>query len=273
MSNRDYDYDKDREGDYGYDRNRYGSRGRNTDWSRPDLPWLRQRNAGDEAEQRSFGGHGYGEDYGSRRYGTGYRNEDYERGSGNRGYGYGSGYGEGFERSGRYSGSHERDYPTNYESWSPDQGYGWRNRGYEGDDWQRQGSSGRYGNRDWRGQNWQGSGTGEYSRWQGQSQNWQNRGRFSGMGPEGYQRSDDRIKEDINDRLTQHGDIDASHINVQVNNGDVTLTGDVDDRWMKRMAEDVAESVSGVKDVRNELKTGHAEHRNQGQRGQMQQAA
>ena len=85
--------------------------------------------------------------------------------------------------------------------------------------------------------------------------------------------ADDRIREDINDRLTEHGEIDASHIEVQVNSGVVTLSGDVDDRFMKRMTEGVVESVPGVKDVRNELKTGHAEHRNQSNRGQQMQAA
>lgn len=41
---------------------------------------------------------------------------------------------------------------------------------------------------------------------------------------------------------------------VKVSSGVVTLTGTVDDRNAKRMAEDVAESVSGVQEVQNQLK-------------------
>lgn len=81
-----------------------------------------------------------------------------------------------------------------------------------------------------------------------------NRGRYSGVGPRGYRRSDERIKDDINDRLTWHGDLDASDIEVDVRDGIVTLTGTVDDRYQKRMAENLAENVSGVEDVNNQLK-------------------
>jgi len=79
-------------------------------------------------------------------------------------------------------------------------------------------------------------------------------GRFSGRGPKGYQRSDDRIREDVCERLTQHPEIDAVDIEIQVKNGEVTLMGTVDRRDEKRLAEDVAESVSGVKDVHNQLR-------------------
>jgi len=79
-------------------------------------------------------------------------------------------------------------------------------------------------------------------------------GQHSGKGPKGYQRSDDRIREEVSDRLTEHGDIDASELEVQVNNGEVTLSGFVDDRQQKRMAEDIAEQISGVKDVHNQLR-------------------
>jgi hypothetical protein len=79
-------------------------------------------------------------------------------------------------------------------------------------------------------------------------------GRYVGMGPRGYRRSDERIEDDINDRLTWHGDIDATDIQVNVKDGIVTLTGSVDSRRAKRMAEDVAESVSGVLDVNNQLR-------------------
>ena len=79
-------------------------------------------------------------------------------------------------------------------------------------------------------------------------------GRFVGLGPKGWTRSDERIKEDICERLTAHGDIDASDIEVEVKDGEVTLGGTVTDRRTKRMAEDEADHVSGVKDVHNRIK-------------------
>jgi Flp pilus assembly secretin CpaC len=56
------------------------------------------------------------------------------------------------------------------------------------------------------------------------------------------------------ERLTQHAEVDASEIDIQVSNGDVTLTGSVDDRNQKRMAEDIAENISGVREVHNQLR-------------------
>lgn len=81
-------------------------------------------------------------------------------------------------------------------------------------------------------------------------------GRHKGKGPRNYRRSDDRILEDINERLTEDADVDASDIDVSVKNGEVTLSGRVDDRQAKRKAEDIADSVTGVTHVENRLKTG-----------------
>jgi hypothetical protein len=80
------------------------------------------------------------------------------------------------------------------------------------------------------------------------------RGEHSGRGPRGYRRSDERIREDINDRLTDHDEIDAEDIDVKVSDGEVTLTGTVDSRWTKRMAEDAVYEVSGVSEVTNQLR-------------------
>jgi hypothetical protein len=77
---------------------------------------------------------------------------------------------------------------------------------------------------------------------------------FRGRGPKGFQRSDERVRELVSERLEDHDAIDASDIEVTVNGGEVTLSGTVDDRRTKRLAEDVAESVAGVKDVHNNLK-------------------
>jgi hypothetical protein len=79
-------------------------------------------------------------------------------------------------------------------------------------------------------------------------------GRFAGRGPKGYRRSDERIREEVNEELTRHPEIDASEIEVNVENGEVTLTGKVGDRHQKRLAEDLAERCSGVNDVHNQLK-------------------
>jgi len=75
-----------------------------------------------------------------------------------------------------------------------------------------------------------------------------------GRGPKGYRRSDERILEDVNDRLTDDPHIDASEIDVSVSNREVTLNGTVNSRFEKRHAEDLAESVSGVSHVQNNLR-------------------
>ena len=79
-------------------------------------------------------------------------------------------------------------------------------------------------------------------------------GRFFGKGPKGYTRSDERIKEQVSDKLEEHGEIDASEITVDVKQGEITLEGTVPDRWMKRLAEDVAEECPGVKQVHNRIR-------------------
>ncbi|HWU64414.1 MAG TPA: BON domain-containing protein [Ensifer sp.] len=75
-----------------------------------------------------------------------------------------------------------------------------------------------------------------------------------GRGPKGYLRSDGRINEDVHDRLTDHPRLDASDISVTVEDGEVTLSGFVRRRGDKRIAEDCAESVMGVKNVQNNLR-------------------
>lgn len=85
------------------------------------------------------------------------------------------------------------------------------------------------------------------------------RGSFAGRGPRNYKRSDERIIEEINEMLTRHSSIDADDINVEVKDGEVTLSGSVPDRRMKHLAEDVAEGCFGVKDVTNNLRVKRAE--------------
>jgi osmotically-inducible protein OsmY len=75
-----------------------------------------------------------------------------------------------------------------------------------------------------------------------------------GKGPKGYERSDDRIHDEICERLTRHPLIDASLMDVSVKNREVTLTGEVLDRRMKHMAEDVVDEVFGVREIHNNLR-------------------
>ena len=77
-----------------------------------------------------------------------------------------------------------------------------------------------------------------------------------GKGPKDYKRSDERIREDVSDRLSDDHHIDASEIDIKVSGSEVTLTGTVDSKEMKRRAEDIAESVSGVTNVQNQLRVG-----------------
>jgi len=79
-------------------------------------------------------------------------------------------------------------------------------------------------------------------------------GTHRGKGPKNYGRSDNRIYDDINDYLSEDSFVDASDIEVRVTNGEVTLMGSVDSRADKRRAEDIAESVSGVKNIENRLR-------------------
>jgi hypothetical protein len=104
------------------------------------------------------------------------------------------------------------------------------------------GSVGTYGSTRNRGYEWR------------SSEGWRVPGPYTGRGPKGYQRSDERIREDVSDRLTAHGRIDASDIELRVQGAEVTLIGFVDSREAKRAAEDLAEDVPGVREVHNQLR-------------------
>lgn len=253
----DYGYSGGGRQDYGRSGSWRGSQGNwgpeNTsqrDWSRRggQMDWER----GMGSQQGNFqGGRGYGQtDWGGNQQdwsqggGMGYGQTDWrgqQSGYGNQGFG-GQGYGnQGYGNQG-FGG----------------QGFG--NQGFGGQGFGNQGLSERgmgrsfgssYGQQEW-GQG-TGSGYGQ-SDWGSSRQDWMRQGPHSGKGPQGYKRSDERIKEDISERLAQHGQLDASGITVQVKEGEVTLTGTVDSRQAKRLAEDIVESCSGVGDVQNQLR-------------------
>jgi hypothetical protein len=82
--------------------------------------------------------------------------------------------------------------------------------------------------------------------------------RVVGKAPKGYQRSDERIREDICERL-MHSPYDASNVEISVNRGEVTLTGTVRQRAEKWGIEDLAEAVLGVNDVHNRIRVDRGE--------------
>jgi hypothetical protein len=84
---------------------------------------------------------------------------------------------------------------------------------------------------------------------------WYERNSRGGQGkaPKGYTRSDARIREDVCERL-MYSPYDASDVEINVANGEVTLTGIVRRRADKWGIEDVAESVLGVHDVHNQIR-------------------
>lgn len=176
------------------------------------------------------GGYGGGSGFDAERLGVG-------RGSGQRGGSDGRGGTSEWrtydQDAGVRTGGH--DQHMGYRGGS---GHGSQSMGYQSsygppphgtqDDWQRHGSSEPHVHR----------GTGPHR----------------GKGPVGYQRSDERIRELVSEALTDDDQIDASQIHVSVKDGEVTLSGIVEDRRTRREAEDCVASVSGVRDVQVQLR-------------------
>ena len=157
----------------------------------------------------------------------------------------GSGFERGYNQS-RNDYSQRYNYPSGYRS---GERYSERNYDYDRD---------RYG-RGYEDRGWWDRASDEVASWFGDDEA-QRRRRMDeqrehrGRGPKGYRRSDERIKEDVNDRLSDDYYLDASDVEVAVENTEVTLTGTVNNRNDKRRAEDLAESVSGVTNVENRLR-------------------
>ncbi len=74
-------------------------------------------------------------------------------------------------------------------------------------------------------------------------------GPHMGKGPKDYRRADPRILDEIHERMTAHGFLDASELEVKVEDGEVTLSGSVPSREMKRLAADLCHQVAGVREV------------------------
>ena len=189
--------------------------------------------------------------------------EPYDRGyGGERRYGYGR---SGYYGEQRRRGTRGRSYGEPYGAYDYDRyEYGDRTR----EPYYQRGYEGEYREPYYRGGHGRGQERGFFERagdeiksWFGNEEAERRRradeirkGMYAGRGPRGYRRSDERIREDINDHLTDDWYVDASDIEVTVNNGMVTITGRVDNRDEKRRAEDIAECVSGVSDVSNQLR-------------------
>lgn len=220
--------DRDRTGG---DRNRDDWRSRAGEWREAIQGGRGQRDYGRQytrGEDQDFNRRGWRE--GSDYYGN--RDEGY-RARGGEGYG---GYARGEESSDNW-----REDRMSYGEYGGS-GFGrdYGGRGYEAD-YERRGS-GRYG-----GTGGAESGSSLYGRMGTQEQH-------RGRGPRGYRRSDERIREDICDMLTEDPYIDASNMEVTVKDCEVTLSGTVNSREDKRRAEDLAERITGVKDVHNTLR-------------------
>lgn len=77
-------------------------------------------------------------------------------------------------------------------------------------------------------------------------------------GPKGYQRSDERLKEDISERLMEAVHVDSSEVTVEVRDAKVVLEGVVPDRRMKHAIEDLVDACPGVQDIDNRVRVGSA---------------
>lgn len=210
--------------------------------------------------QGGYGGYGQA---GQGGYGSGSQGGGWQQG------GYGGG------RTGGWQGGQggEQDWQRGSSGGVGASGqYGGSQRG--GQDWQRAssggsyGTGGSYGGRDYldEGRVQFGRGGGSESDWSGAYSQYGRQGQGGTMGgygqqmhrqkrgPKDYQRTDERIREDLCERLWQSHHIDAQDVSVQVKDGKVTLDGTVPDRHMKHAIEDMADECWGVKDVENRIR-------------------
>jgi BON domain len=100
---------------------------------------------------------------------------------------------------------------------------------------------------------------------QGYGQGGQGQGQRRGKAPKGYQRSDDRLKEMICEKLMDEPSIDASEVSIDVQGQVVTLEGTVESRQAKYEIESLIDQY-GAKDIVNNIKV------TKNQQGQGQEA-
>ena len=80
---------------------------------------------------------------------------------------------------------------------------------------------------------------------------------FRRAAPKGYQRSDERIREDVCEHLWHASHLDVSDVSVEVDHCVVRLEGTVPHRQMKHRIEDIAASCAGVDEVENRIRVVH----------------
>jgi hypothetical protein len=80
------------------------------------------------------------------------------------------------------------------------------------------------------------------------------RGGHRGKLPMNFAHSDERLREKICEMLADHDLIDPSNVDVKVKDGDVTITGSIEDRHQRRLIDDMVTNVPGVQDVHMSLK-------------------
>jgi osmotically-inducible protein OsmY len=248
VGNRKYDYERSRRAGWGDDRGRWSERGDD------ERSWFGE----EDAERRRIENERrFGYRRGHRSRGRDYEYGGYQR----RGGGYEGAY-PGYDRpwAQDYGGEYGYDpyrYSSRYSTW-PDyeEGYGrgprfpygggYYNREFSSGDWERE-----------RDRDFLSRAGDEIASWFGDEEAARRRemdARHRGRGPKNYVRSDERIREDVNDGLSDDPHIDASDVEVTVSDREVTLDGTVSERFAKRHAEDIAESVLGVKHVQNNLR-------------------
>ncbi|MBY4947419.1 BON domain-containing protein [Cupriavidus respiraculi] len=127
----------------------------------------------------------------------------------------------------------------------------WRHRGYGGGRGARANAHYTHGNPGGVGH---GYGEGSYGVADAERAGQQDTPRRPRVWPKGYQRSDERIREEAIERLGREHDIELAQITLDVASGVVTLGGTVQDRRAKRRIEDLVDEVDGVTEIRNDIR-------------------
>ena len=77
--------------------------------------------------------------------------------------------------------------------------------------------------------------------------------RQTNSGPRGRRRTDESLAEEIREILTADPELEATDIEVEVEDGAVTLRGLVVDSDARLLAEELVETLPGVREVHNRL--------------------
>ncbi len=279
--NREADWGRERQGHEGEWEGRYGREpgghggGGFSQWEgRGAWQPARHETHGGYGSQGGFQGPGYSSqggwdtDEGRFQAGRGWRGPQGGRGFEQAGYGPG-GYG-GYGSSG--SSGYAEEPRRGREDWrrteAPGSSYGGYGPQGFGGYGTRGGNYGSVSSGRWMGEGYGGpsaeetrSGRYDFGRWgtvgragRGPQEHW----------PKSYTRSDERIREDLYERIVHHSYIDASDVAIAVSDGRVTLEGTVPERHMKHDIENIADECPGVKDIDNRIrvqaKGEHFEH-------------